>query len=146
MTKSDEAHKWREARQLLFGTKLGEGCARKVYVLRHNPAYVIKIESQSGSFQNVAEWEAWQWLQTEKIASWFAPCDSISPNGVFLVQRRAEPVRKDELPKRLPAMLVDLKLENFGMIEGKFVCIDYGTIGSNLRNSSTKLCRAKWRD
>lgn len=146
MSYRGDAHLWREARSAFLGAKLGEGCARKVYLLRQNPAYVAKIEGGAGSFQNVAEWDAWSWLQGSKIAPWFAPCEWISANGVILVQQRAEPVRRGELPKRLPSILVDLKLENFGMIEGRLVCIDYGTIGSKLRDSPMALAPAKWRD
>lgn len=120
--------------------------ARKVYVLRLNPEYVIKIESGRQSFQNVAEWEYWSWVKDTKIEKWFAPCELISTCGSMLVQRRVTPLRPNELPKRLPAFLdCDLKIENFGLIDGKFVCCDYGTAQFIVQQSPRHYVPAKWR-
>lgn len=134
-----------EARAILCGTMLGSGVARKVYELRTNPMYVIKIETRGCSFQNVAEWETWAWISGGPLARWFAPCEFISPCGLMLVQHKVTPLRTAELPERVPAFLCDLKIENFGLLKWRFVCCDYGTVQSSFRKTSRRLVRAKWR-
>lgn len=137
---------YRELRSVVRGDLLGEGTGRKVYVCKLNSHYVVKVEEGGGSFQNVAEWDHWGWVQTvPAIARWLAPCEFISSSGAILIQRRVEPVRRAELPKRIPAFLTDIKLENFGMLEGRVVCFDYGTMGASLRNAPKRLVKADWR-
>lgn len=137
--------RYREARWMLCGDKIGEGSARKVYHCRINDQYVIKIETMGGSFQNVSEWNTWTWLCDGPMAKWFAPCEFISPCGLILMQRKVEPVRKSDLPKRLPEFLCDLKPENFGFMDGRFVCCDYGTVASAIRTASRRFVAAEWR-
>jgi hypothetical protein len=137
---------YRELSSAMLGDLLGEGSARKVYVARLNDAYVIKIETKGGSFQNVSEWEVWDWCQKDNaIAKWLAPCQFISNCGSVLVQRRVEPLRVRELPARLPAFLCDLKRENFGMLDGRVVCNDYGTVLHSFRSVARHMVKAKWR-
>lgn len=137
--------RWREAHWMLCGAKIGEGAARKVYHCRTNVNYVVKIETRAQSFQNIAEFETWEWVQSGPLAKWFAPCEFISPCGLILMQRKVEPVRIAELPKRLPSFLCDLKSENFGIMDGRFVCCDYGTVPSSIKSASRKLVPARWR-
>lgn len=137
--------RYREAKWMLCGDLIGRGSARETYHCRANSSYVIKIETKGGSFQNVAEWDTWSWLNGGPMAKWLAPCEYISPCGLILMQRKVEPVRCGELPKRLPEFLCDLKPENFGMMDGRFVCCDYGNVGSALRRTSTKMTKAEWR-
>lgn len=136
---------YNEARSLLCGDLMGRGSAREVFELRTNPEYVIKIEQKGGSFQNACEWEIWSFVRGDRLEKWFAPCEMISNCGVMLVQRKVQPLRRPELPKRLPEFLCDLKPENFGMFEGRFVCCDYGTMACAVRNTSQRLVPAKWR-
>lgn len=135
-----------EARSLLCGDRIGQGSAREVFVLRTNPEYVIKIERTGGSFQNICEWELWSFVSGSPLEKWFAPCDMISDCGVMLVQRKVAPLRRSELPKRLPEFLCDLKPENFGIFQGRFVCCDYGTMACAVHNTSRRMVPAKWRD
>lgn len=137
--------RYSEALSVLRGDFLGEGSARKVYALLTNSAYVLKIETAGRSFQNVAEWEYWKWVKGTKLEKWFAPCERISARGLLLVQRRVDPPRLAELPKKVPAFLTDLKIENFGLLDGKFVCCDYGTCKVVLRHFPQRLVAAKWR-
>ena len=128
------------------GKKLGQGFARSVYVLSANDDYVIKVETRAQSFQNVSEWETWSWVKEHPaLAKWFAPCTDISPSGAFLVKRRVTPLRPRERPKKLPAFLCDLKIENFGLYKGRVVCCDYGTVHSAIRDVPRKLVEATWR-
>lgn len=47
----------------MTGDWLGGGIGRGVYVLGTDPSLVVKIETASHSFQNVAEWEVWNQLE-----------------------------------------------------------------------------------
>jgi hypothetical protein len=112
---------------LVCGAVIGQGCARTVYACKIDRSLVVKVEHEGGSFQNVNEWEVWNKMSDcAPAARWLAPCVAISSTGTILLQRRAEPIRKKELPKRVPAIFTDLKTENWGVIDGKPVCFDYG--------------------
>lgn len=138
--------KYREPSSVMLGAFIGEGVARKVYHCRLNDKYVCKLEEKGRSFQNVSEWETWNWVEGNKaLEPWFAPCLNISLTGVMLVQRYCEPLRNADLPKRLPEFLCDLKKENFGMLDGRVVCHDYGTVHSSIRHASRKMVKAVWR-
>lgn len=137
--------RYREARAILCGERIGRGSAREVFEMRTNPAYVVKIETGAQSFQNVSEWETWQWVNGGDMSGWFAPCEMISPCGLILVQRKVAPLRLPELPPRLPAFLCDLKPENFGLLGKRIVCCDYGTAHSTIRKVSKRLVKARWR-
>lgn len=116
-----------ELRSQLLGKLIARGQFRKVYACRYDPTIVIKVEDYTNDkFHNVIEWRTWQdHSDFDKIAKWLAPCLSISPNGAVLIQRRAEPLKT--LPKRLPRFLIDdIKPENFGLINGHVVKLDYG--------------------
>ena len=137
--------KFQELSSAMIGTFIGEGIARKVYHCRLNIEYVCKIETKAHSFQNVSEWETWLWVRGNKyLEPWFAPCFHISGGGTVLIQRYCEPLRDADLPKQLPSFLCDLKRENFGMLNGRIVCCDYGTSHSSIRVASRKLVKAKW--
>lgn len=130
--------------RLFAGEKLGTGSARSVYAFRFDSKYVLKIEEPSGSFQNVKEWEIWNEVKENKeLKKWFAPCLSISPCGMVLLQRRVMPAYPRDYPKKIPKPFGDLKHQNYGMMEGRFVCCDYGTfISSNGVSSGWK--KAAW--
>jgi hypothetical protein len=65
----------------------------------------------------------------------------ISPAGAVLIMQKADPIREAELPKKLPALFTDLKISNWGIINGRPVCIDYGW---QRMNTNTKLEKACW--
>lgn len=154
----------RELEKLLFGEKLGEGLDRKVYVYndpsswtyRHKMTgapesdpracnHVIKVQkSGSGNFQNVAEWLIWENVRGTPMAKWFAPCQSISPCGLYLIQARVEPIRENEKPVKLPAFLTDFRKENFGRYKGRIVACDYGTVVHSIRTADKRLKKADW--
>lgn len=114
---------------LFLGDKLGEGTARSVYEFIGQPGLVIKVETTAASFQNIAEWEAWQEVKDTHWGKWFAPCRRISPCGMVLIQERTMPLAVDtkgnEFPRDIPNFFTDLKPCNFGKIKGQFVCHDY---------------------
>lgn len=133
---------------MLCGDKLGGGITREVYRCKFNPDWVLKFECKSSRFQNVFEWHTWKESQDEEsIRKWLAPCHHISDNGNVLIQSYAAPVPADfKLPKQMPSFLTDFKLDNYGLIDGKLVCRDYG-LTINLYNGlmgARKPRKAKW--
>lgn len=106
---------------------------------------VVKVENDARSFHNIAEWTLWQYVKDRpSIRKWLAPVEWISPNGILLVMRRTELVKIADLPKKVPALLTDLHQYNWGRLDGRIVCHDYGTTtGFDLRAFS-RLRTAQW--
>lgn len=143
---SENAFIHKEAFRLLVkGDALGSGIGRQVFACALHPDWVVKVEEGSGSFQNTAEWFLWDRVKdVADIAKWFAPCLYISPCGGVLLQSRTQPLPKEQYPARVPAFLTDLKYSNYGLLNGQFVCHDYGT-HLMLENGMTKrLKMAEW--
>lgn len=130
-----------EAFNVLCGDLIGEGCHRKVFACKVDPGLVVKVETNTLEFANVNEYQLWQNYCDTDCGKWLAPCVQLSPYGRILLQRHCDPVRKDELPEKMPAFLTDHKLENFGMYEGRLVCFDYATI---IVNPSLAMRKAHW--
>jgi len=113
---------------LLCGELLGSGISRYVYECTIDPSLVVKVESsESRRFANVFEnafWVDYQYMP--KVAAWLAPCVKLSPDGRVLLQKRCQPLPHDYvLPEKLPAFLTDHKRGNFGLYQGRLVCVDY---------------------
>lgn len=109
------------------GKRLGKGIDREVFVCKSDPTCVIKIETEARSFQNIMEWELWLSLVPDSpIYDWIAPCVSISPCGTILIQKRTEPINSKTFPEKIPTWAADVKLENWGLLDGKPVMHDYG--------------------
>lgn len=122
---------------------LGEGAFRAVYSCRANSDIVIKIEEGAHNFSNITEWNLWMDSHNHKLRDWLAPCEYISPCGVVLLMGRTTKPKPEEIPKKIPAIFTDLKVENFGMYNGKFVCHDYGNLRP-LMSDIMRLRRADW--
>ena len=122
----------RDLFNFIIGHSLGVGVHRNVYEFLPDPNYVIKVETLSGSFQNILEWHTWERFQfDDRVAPWLAPCKSISCCGLYLLQERTE--RPKDYPDRIPAWIADRKRSNFGVLKnGNFVAHDYG--GNDLPN------------
>ena len=120
---------------------LAKGSTRTVYVASDRE--VVKIESV-GTFNNVLEYTLWQDLQyCPEVADWLAPCIGISPDGSMLMQRRAEPLPEDyKLPEYLPEFLTDTRRDNYGLLDGRFVCVDYAGL---IRHACTALRKVEWK-
>ncbi len=115
----------------ICGQKIGFGCYRDVYELKQNKDYVVKVEVDctNGVFANVTEWRNWINNKDWKfLADFLAPCELITQDGRILIQRRVTFKSKELYPDRIPAMLTDIKTDNFGWIKNKFVCCDYAFI------------------
>lgn len=145
----DNNHINREIFGLVIGKQLGRGASRTVYSYALDPSLVVKVEERSGSFSNIREWEYWQEnKEYAPMRDWLAPCIAISPCGSVLIQKRAYKLDPKKYPKMIPHFFTDTKYENFGMIDGNFVCIDYGSIpmskGLIIIKKKTKLVKAHW--
>lgn len=126
----------------LLGKRLGGGYSRQVYECRLNTALVVKIERPGGMWQNIREHTTWEQISCVKEAKkWLAPVLYISDCGTLLIQKRCEPIRTKELPKKVPHFLTDFKKENFGLLDGRVVCFDYGCEVSSF---STRMKSVDW--
>ena len=126
------------------GTPLGYGIGRQVYEHRHDPSLVIKIEYASNSFQNVLEYEAWQYVKETIHAKHFAPCVYISPCGTVLIQKKTDKAKK--YPDRLPVFLTDTKRANYGVYKGHFCCHDYGFTNLMTTGLTKRTRKIDWLD
>jgi hypothetical protein len=137
---------YEDAFNLLCGKLLGEGIHRKVFECRLRDDLVVKVESEENwrYFANVLEMRFWNDHEHyKKVADWLSPCEYLSPDGRILLQRKASPiVELSVLPEQVPAFLSDLKPENFGMLDGRLVCLDYAL---TIPNPSTRLKKVDWR-
>lgn len=142
------AQSFREIQGMMFGERIGWGTGRTVYVFRPDPSLVIKMETGSHSFQNIIEWETWDTVKyNPKLNKWYAACKTLSPSGNFLLMERGEPVRRDEMPNKVPACMCDLKPENFVRLADKrIVACDYGLRFAFAGKINDRLVNAKWED
>lgn len=136
----------RDTIAMLLGERLGSGIGREVYVFALDETKVIKLENGSRSFQNMLEWELWQSLEDTPHAKWLAPCRHISPTGIVLIQDRTEPLRKGDGPKLMPRWLCDFKLENYGKLNGRTVCHDYGWRWILRAGVDKRMSKVKWTE
>lgn len=138
----------RDLAYLFLGEMIGQGTTRDVYQFRLDKTCVVKHEPRGERFQNVLEWEIWNTVKDTKFAKFFAPCVDISSNGLFLIQKKAEPLAKSFLPSKVPVFFCDLKPENYGFIGKQIVATDYGTAHIEALNrlmKSMKFKKAEWR-
>lgn len=155
-------------RGFLLGEEIGGGRDRTVYGCRFDPSVVVKVELTLDARQNYADWLLWETVKDalasgpnrdvrrrfEEIQAWLAPCLYLSSGGSFLLMRRTTPIPANyPLPGRVPYFLFDLKRSNFGLLDGRVVCHDYGivapcllnnTLCGTLRRSSLAMRKADW--
>lgn len=132
----------RSAFGMLCEDLIGSGAGRKVYKTHLLPGLVVKVEEAGRSFQNVIEWETWQRVKDTKAAKWFAPCESISSDGIILVMAQTTQPALDQYPIKMPSFMTDFKRTNYGMYQGRLVahdygipiCMDYGIFSKRMRN------------
>jgi len=136
------------------GKCIGEGESRSVYEFRLDNTLVIKIDRIDDlkgrrGFNNVSEYELYNNVKDDypKIAQFMAPCISISKCGKVMLQKKTRPLTDKEkklLPKKIPALFTDIKLENWGMLSGKFVCHDYANNTCFTLAANTNFKKAEW--
>lgn len=129
---------------LFCGDELGSGIDRRVFECKLDPAIVIKIERPDTTrFQNILEFQTWNDLGHTPLGKWLAPVRRVSDSGFVLLMAKTEPVPKGKLPLRMPEWLTDCKASNYGMLEGRVVCHDYGT-NLIIAHASKRLRKVHW--
>lgn len=120
---------------VLVGKMIGSGAYRRVYEFPADPTIVIKVEHAGREFCNIHEWQVWEEVKDTPIGEWFAPCVRIDAYGLALIQRRTKGFDSEaefkaavaQMPGgKLPPFFEDVHYGNFGMLEGRVVCHDYG--------------------
>lgn len=143
---SDNAFIHKELFWTIAGERLGYGMSRTAYEAKILPNAVIKTEENSGKFQNIIEWETWNEVKGSPFEKWFAPCLHISACGSVLIMARTARPNPDQYPELMPAFLTDFKRTNYGMLDGRLVCHDYGT-NMLMRTGMTKrMKKVEWWD
>jgi len=103
--------------------------------------FAIKLPRVSKLFKGLRcnRWEREMWKKWRLIFRWKNLCPIVlsDPTGFFLLMRRAEqPVSFDDIKcadiDYYPDIDVEYKPENWGMIEGMVVCLDYGIAEADL--------------
>lgn len=135
-----------DIKHTLRGKKISHGASRSVYECRLRKDLVVKIETKGQSFSNATEWQIWQEAEYYGITEWLAPCEFISPSGIVLIQKKTTPAPLDFVyPIEIPAFFADIKKENFGLLEGRLVCHDYGNHHCfRLALQNKKLQKVEW--
>lgn len=139
-----DAETFQDAFDLLCGERLGTGMHRTVYACKLLPDLVVKVENADYRyFANVMEMKFWNDHEHYgKVAKWLAPCTHLSPDGRVLLQKRADPLPKDYvMPDSMPVFLTDFKRENYGLLDGRLVCLDYAM---TIPNPNIRLKRVNW--
>lgn len=132
---------------LACGAVVGRGVFRTVFECRFNPEWVLKHDTQENR-SNIFEHSLWNELRGTALEKWLAPVEWISDDGFWLVQQKTEPLRRADLPKKVPSIFCDLKLANWGMLNGRPVCHDYGNslLYALARKHGAALKNANWMD
>jgi len=134
----------REFRNMIIGKELGNGAGRWVFEHRFDKTLVVKFEGGAKSFQNILEWDLWNELKhAPDYSKWLAPCVDISATGAVLIMKRTQPITEyRKLPDKLPHFInTDTKKDNFGILNGKLVCHDYGV---TMFDPSLRLKKVEW--
>lgn len=134
------------------GKFLDQGAQRSVYIHSKDPDLVLKIARKDGGggewgaktfrngvFCNMTEHKLWETASYRGFARYLAPCCELSPSGIYLVQKRVEPLDLTDprhrailrCPERgsLPVNIIgDLYEFNLGIFEDRVVILDYGWV------------------
>ena len=79
---------------------------------------------------------------SDAVKKWLAPCEYLSPDGLLLLQRRVDPVPSSfEMPEKMPGFMMDFKRNNFGILNGALVCVDYAM---TISDHGLKLKKVGW--
>jgi hypothetical protein len=130
---------------MMAGEFLGAGIYRSVYNFLPDPTLVLKVETDPSSFANIREYQMWStYSYDKKLSKWFAPCVHLSPRGQFLLQKKVGPIDGRKMPDKVPAMIEDGHLGNWGIYEDRVVCCDYGNNRSHNIAAKAKFVNAQW--
>lgn len=136
----------RDVAGMVLGDYRGTGTYRCIFDHASDPELIVKVENGHQCFCNVREWDVWERVKETALAKWFAPVVAISSSGVVLVMKRCAEVPVQLLPEHVPAFFTDLKAENWGLYEGRPVCLDYGNHLLIEYGMTKRMRRARWED
>lgn len=111
----------------LIGDKIGEGAYRSTYECPLNKDWVVKVSLELSSTSNIIEYCLWKDIENwapKSVQKWFCPMIYVSPSGQLLIARKCE-TENIKKPKNVPHFLTDCRENNFGMLEGRLVILDY---------------------
>lgn len=135
----------RDLLDAFLGPFIGSGCSRQVFEHRFRKDFVVKVETNSKSFDNIREYDIWHEVDKE-VRRWLAPIEWISPCGIVMIQHRTQRPDIKVMPKRIPNWLYDTKLGNWGWYKGRIVCHDYANHCALRRGAKNVLKKADWWD
>lgn len=125
-----------------LGEYRGVGTSRWVFDFLPIRNTVIKISLGCVS-QNENENRIFDEVKGTSHAKWFNKVLWCSDDARILISPRAADYFTDAAPGRIPHYFSDLKPENFGWVDDKFVCIDYGLVLCGFTPSQKKLTKNK---
>lgn len=130
---------------LVCGGQIGSGVYRTVFECRLNSSWVVKHDSRD-NHSNIFEHALWRELAETELGQWLAPVEFVSADGFWLIQHRTEPARLSDLPDKIPSIFCDLKIDNWGILNGRPVCHDYGNsmLFALARKHGPRLTNANW--
>jgi hypothetical protein len=131
-----------KARKYLCGKKIANGSFRWVYEFRFDPEhYVVKIDHSGTMFANITEFRNYMNYDSAPLQEWMCPIVGITDDGKIMIMRRAEMKTKySDYPKEVPVAFTDRKIENWGFVDGRCVCVDYSFILADQKNFR----KARW--
>lgn len=121
------------------GNYIAHGKFRVVYEHKTLSDYVVKVQHSYPAVIvgqeididfNKLEYLNYVMLCKYGLGSYLAPCKY---ENSYLLMRKADPAK--ELPKQLPFLFSDNKLDNWGIIDGNTVKVDYQSFTSHLNKS-----------
>lgn len=124
--------------KMRVGDIIGQGRTRTVYALLDKPEWCLKVgneEALHSEFRNQGV------IEKAGLGRWIAPCEW--RDGHFMM-RRTSPASRDNYPASLPAIFVDLKYENWGMLDGRLICHDYALVRETSRPAAVR--SVKWKE
>ena len=123
---------------------IGRGATRTVYTLPSNPNVVLKVAPDNPE-QNEAEYRLYDRVRGTNIEKYFAEVIAVSDDYRALVMQRTLPINDlSKMPPRLPRIVMDVKVQNLGMCQGKVVFHDYGINSLDKSNFTTALKTYNW--
>lgn len=131
---------------LVCGKLLGEGQYRQVFACHLDESWVVKKDTGE-NYSNIHEYAIYDEAYNTPLRKWLAPARWLSPRGLWLIQDRTEPISKDRLPKSVPSIFCDFKADNWGLLNGRPVCHDYGNhaLYVLMRKHAMKRQKANWK-
>jgi hypothetical protein len=112
--------------RMMIGRPIGQS-TRSVFELAMMPSRVVKIAVIEKSLEaNRREWAFSEAAKGTEYARWIAPCHHISRCSRLLVMDRCDPIPPETASDiEIPRIFQDTKIENWGMLGGRPVALDY---------------------